>query len=306
MKTYNRKYSALLFLASLLTGSTILACLPRIWAYNRQNTLNHQLLNALLLEDTRQAIALVEAGANPNTLTPLPVSSVADLMHQLFHTSPVLPVSSRKTAFLCACGCNWYEYDHTPQIQSGDPAMLQLTQVMLLHGANVNAKDENGRTLLMWVASNGRTDIMHALLQHAADISLQSNRGQSALHYAVDKEQMEAVKVLIKYSINKRSIVNITNSSGSTVMMHASARGLVNIMTLLLHNGASIDLQDNKGQTALHYAVVLERTEAVRVLLKHHAKLHLKNRNGKTPLDLALQAPHFPPEIIQLLKQAEK
>lgn len=55
---------------------------------------------------------------------------------------------------------------------------------LLAKGADVNAKDAEGRTALMWAAMGGNTDIVKALLEAGADAGLIDNKGYSAETYA--------------------------------------------------------------------------------------------------------------------------
>ena len=54
----------------------------------------------------------------------------------------------------------------------------------LRNGANVNAKDEDGRTALHLAAFNGHADIVEALLRHGADVNAKDKDGYTALHWA--------------------------------------------------------------------------------------------------------------------------
>lgn len=95
-------------------------------------------------------------GADPNTQEePAPTPSLALLIKQLLHSSsPQANVSP--TAFLIACGA-WFSYKYESglrpiyQFASLDP---RLTQAMLLHGANIHAKDSVGGTALHWSVYN--------------------------------------------------------------------------------------------------------------------------------------------------------
>ena len=65
----------------------------------------------------------------------------------------------------------------------------------------------------------------------------------------------------------------------------SSLSGSVNVVTILVENGANMDIQNQNGDTALHYAVCATRnsSEVVNKLLTLGAS-HLRNHKGLTPL----------------------
>jgi hypothetical protein len=93
MKRNHRKLIALLALLLLvgLAGGTIL------WlrSEQREYVLNRQLIAALVQDDDKRALALVNAGAGPNTrYAPMPVPSFLQLWNQLITDQPCLPTTA--------------------------------------------------------------------------------------------------------------------------------------------------------------------------------------------------------------------
>lgn len=66
----------------------------------------------------------------------------------------------------------------------------------------------------------------------------------------------------------KKSVLNIPNKDGKTLLMVASFYGHTNIVKTLLHNGANPLLTDFHGYTALIYATIKGYIEIVRLLLQ--------------------------------------
>ena len=54
----------------------------------------------------------------------------------------------------------------------------------LAHGGPVNARDSDGRTLLMWAAALGQEDVVEALLQAGADRVVVDRQGMTAADLA--------------------------------------------------------------------------------------------------------------------------
>ena len=72
-------------------------------------------------------------------------------------------------------------------------------------GANVNTKDVNGWTPLMFLADGGKKlkfgfpETIKLLLLHGADINAKNNEGKTAIDIARDKKHKKAVKLLKKH-----------------------------------------------------------------------------------------------------------
>lgn len=52
------------------------------------------------------------------------------------------------------------------------------------NGVNINAKDDNGNTALIWAAFEGKTEIAELLLKYGSNINAKDNNGRTALSVA--------------------------------------------------------------------------------------------------------------------------
>src|SRR5271156_86732 len=66
----------------------------------------------------------------------------------------------------------------------GDEALLRL---LLHNGANIAATDNGGKTALHWGAECGQWEVVRLLLWKGADISATDNQGETALHCATTR-----------------------------------------------------------------------------------------------------------------------
>jgi hypothetical protein len=68
---------------------------------------------------------------------------------------------------------------------------------LIAHGADVNAADDDGQTVLMQQASAGRTDVVRALVNAGAKLDTISTKWHStALTQALDAERIDVVRIL--------------------------------------------------------------------------------------------------------------
>jgi hypothetical protein len=72
-------------------------------------------------------------------------------------------------------------------------------RLLLDHGADVNAKDPAGRTLLMWAAYSDYVpaETIKMLIERGADVNARSSQNESALGFATQRGQTEAVRLLV-------------------------------------------------------------------------------------------------------------
>ncbi len=151
-----------------------------------------------------------------------------------------------------------------PLIRAVSKGDTPTTRALLAKGADVQARDANGRTALMYAAENGDPTTVQALLINGADVNARDWQGWTALIYAADNGDITTVQTLLahKAHVNAKS-----EGSGWTALMSAAARGHVLVTQALLANGAEANARDKDDQTALLMAVQQGYTAIVQALL---------------------------------------
>ena len=92
--------------------------------------------------------------------------------------------------------------------------------------------------------------------------------------------------------------VNVKNKNGWTPLHYAVRNRNLNIVKLLIENGADVNLINDQDETPLHQAVLSENYNMVKLLIKHGADPFIKNNRSKTPLEICNNE-----EIRQLLEE---
>src|SRR3990167_8842477 len=141
--------------------------------------------------------------------------------------------------------------------------------------AEINAKDQNGKTALHYVV--GRYELPY-ILGFLSKIQLEK-------HGDIQNRALAVAKLLLTYDAN----VNLPNNEGQTALHIAIKIRANEFVELLLEHRADVNLPDNEGQTALHIAIKIRANEFVELLLKHNADVNLPDNKGQTALHIAAE-----------------
>ena len=142
---------------------------------------------------------------------------------------------------------------------------------LLDQGVDVNSKDTDGRTALMWASMFGYSEIVTELLEKNSEIDLQNNSGNTALHWASGKGHADVVEILVA----KKATADIQNKGGNTPLIWASHNGHLEVVTALLKNNPSIHIQNKNGDTAINIASDHGNFEIVKALQPKRQRLIL-------------------------------
>ena len=143
---------------------------------------------------------------------------------------------------------------------------------------------------------NGDTSAIKAMIKVNPDtINCKNEGGFTPLIIAGYRGQMEVVKLLLKHKAD----INAKSGKG-TVLMGACFKGNVELATLLVKYKADVNSVNDLETTPLMYAILSQKIELIKLLLENGALKDVKERSGKTALDYAIQSGNK--EIIQLIK----
>ena len=187
--------------------------------------------------------------------------------------------------------------------------MLEMVELLVSRGANVNAVSKFSYTPLMKAVSNfpkpdlkekDNVKIINLLLDKGAKMDTPDGNGTTPLMWAVQK--ITPTKILIEKGAN----VNLQNKNGETALMLAVKGGFLrkilfipvigpfmDATKLLIAKGADLNLQETNGKTALmHAAGALNNTgndygsytEMAKFLIEKGAKIDMEDKDKNTAL----------------------
>ena len=151
--------------------------------------------------------------------------------------------------------------------------------------ADVNSKDNLGRTPLHWLAENGETEAIRLLTRDPwrADVHIRDICGFTALHCACWADSFESAAVLLDAGSN----ANARDKHERTPLLHFDSN---DILDLMIEKGADVHISDDKGANIMHHVATADQAELAKTLLEQYSHtICVANRSGDTPLGLAVQ-----------------
>ncbi|HEX7815596.1 ankyrin repeat domain-containing protein [Dyella sp.] len=280
--------------------------------------------------DIERAIALVEAGADPNT-APLPgdrdqrpALMLAALLPdtRLLRTliakgADVNRVSGGLTPLLAATRDSWH-------------GRADAVMTLLANGANPLATDPDGNTPLHGAVLSEEPMVAAMLLDAGALINTLNRSGVSPLATAchaanwplvkfllergakptppdgepalvaaagVADDDVEGVKLLLKH----RAAINAVDARHRSALMTAAAEGHEQIVRVLRAANADVSLADHHGTTALMEAARAGSFGIVQLIAEAQPDARVRDNHGRDALTLACQSPHAQAETVRAL-----
>ena len=185
---------------------------------------------------------------------------------------------------------------------------MDMTKILLEHGADINEVDDFGRTPLQFAVARrcvskwGNVDFVQFLLDHGAAVNMRANNGFSVLHLTTDSDMIE---LLLQHGADPNAVDK--DFGISPLYMHIDRgaifyrergekldanppewyAGCLRRVELLLDAGADPNCRTMDGETPLHRAVRMLNYSVARELLGRGANPRLRDRGGVSPLGMA-------------------
>ena len=133
-------------------------------------------------------------------------------------------------------------------------------------------------------SKTGSLGNVQLLIRHGANVNAKGPLGWTAIHYAAGNTFPEIVKYLLKNGAE----VNPQNDHKSMPIHIAAQAGCTSTMELLIEHGASPLAKGFEGWLPLHYAIYGGHMKAAQFLVQNGGNDHSANDGGFTPLDFAI------------------
>lgn len=171
-------------------------------------------------------------------------------------------------------------------------------------GANVNVRDDHGRTPVMVAAHRKDHKTALALIKAGADLNLLDSEAYDVITISGVIDDVKMVDLAIKHGASAKLI---TSPYDGTALIAAAHEGHDGVVRSLIKAGAPLDHVNNLQWTALIESIVLgdggKRHQAcLKALIDAGANVNIPDGNGTRPLSLARAAGYT--EMVRMLEAA--
>jgi ankyrin repeat protein len=175
----------------------------------------------------------------------------------------------------------------TAVMHAGAEGQIEALTILLEYGADANVQSLTGSTALMITLRGGNYECVEFLCSLTlVDLDLQDDNGNTAVHVATQGDDPELLQLLLENG----ALVNALNTNGFSPLASAAQLGLADEATLLLQAGADIDQRHPEtNNTPMIWAAGMGgNLEVLKLLLENGANLQLKNHLHQTALQMAI------------------
>ena len=158
-----------------------------------------------------------------------------------------------------------------------------VVRLLLEHGAKVTAQDKDKSTPLHEASKWGRTAVACILVKHGANVLAQDNNGSTPLHWASGDcwgSQYGSLN-LPEYDVDP----TVQDGGGSD-----AHPGSVDVARFLIGHGADMAAQDKRGSSPLHLASESGYVDLACLLVMQGAEVMAEDEHKSTPLHRASQS----------------
>jgi ankyrin repeat protein len=159
---------------------------------------------------------------------------------------------------------------------------LEIVKLLLAKGAAVDADDQKVVPLIE-ASRTGHFEIVHLLLANGANVNAKDKTGMTALIGASGQISWVLDSAMTSGRLGRKQL--------KTCDFHhrGHLQGYLDIIKLLLINGADINIKEHSGNTALTYAALTGQLDTTKLLLDNRADINTKTNDGDTILMSMLQ-----------------
>ena len=180
---------------------------------------------------------------------------------------------------------DWKEYG-TPLLNAIYEGRTELAIALIAAGADLEASNlyRSQKKALHSAAAQGQLTVIEALLAHGANINARDQYEQTPLYLAARSGQTKVVQALLKAGADP-------SPEGARQPLHAAARqGHAEVARLLIEGGVEVDADIDRGTTALYVAAVQGHGAVIQQLTEAGASLKIRHYEHGTPLRAAVSA----------------
>lgn len=174
----------------------------------------------------------------------------------------------------------------------------EMATILLEAGASLEQPGRDGLRPLHNAVIFRRKEIVALLIQRGAEVDAKENKGRTPLlsFAATGGSDIEIARMLLAAGADPE-IKSATDDDSYAALHYAAETGNVELGKLLIAAHVDVNYRNHDGDAALHFGLESNHLEIVQLLIAHGADVNMVNRRGESPLFIAGRNP----EMQQLL-----
>lgn|GEM_PF-944619 len=143
-------------------------------------------------------------------------------------------------------------------------------QIIISRKADINKMDNDHKTLLLLALEDDNLELFDLLLKYGADLDIKYEGGKTILMMAIN---MKKTRFIVKIFEYLNFDVDIQDDTGKTALIHAVLNNDIKVVEALLKCGANPNIEDKDKNTAMLYALSRENFEIARIIKTYAEKM---------------------------------
>ena len=139
-------------------------------------------------------------------------------------------------------------------VEAANQGDIDIVEILLRNGADINQATMNGRTPLMaaaWSVAANRDQAFVHLVQRGANIDQTDLEGRFGIAVAVSVGRADITSLFLRNGAD----IGVVDETGATLRIMAAREGNVEVVRLLIEAGIDVEAVDNVGDSALDLAI---------------------------------------------------
>ncbi|RPA72176.1 ankyrin, partial [Ascobolus immersus RN42] len=186
------------------------------------------------------------------------------------------------------------------ELVRGKRQTLMRDMLLLRAGRNIDARDEQGRTMLARCAASGNEMAVNRLLDNGANPHIPDFSNKTPLDHAAAAGHSNIIYFLSRKAQNLESVKESLHMATEEVDRKRTHQKLYSSIDELRREGIDIDERDAGGATLLARLASQGNMASVKRMLQRGADCTITNGHGHLPVDLAREAGNT--QIVKLLE----
>lgn len=143
----------------------------------------------------------------------------------------------------------------TPLLAAVSLNHVEITEILIKAGADINLTDRNSCSPLYKAAFHGRPVLIEMLLKAGADINQADKEGQTPLYICVQNAFVHSSYAAVECLLSAGASINRCDNSGRFPIHVAAHWKLKDMIRILLNVNSDVNKLDNHGRTPLYVCV---------------------------------------------------